>query len=214
MKRVLWVVVGMLMMGGVGLSWSYKVYAGENAGVTVTLDLEKEEEGEAGDQGHLTVQNVGPGETVVLSIYGNGLSNVYSYAIEVQFDTTKVVYVEGGATNVGFAEFDVFSAAGLFVLAPDPENPSIIGAASALLPKPTADKAPDGDGKLLVWMKFTTRASMQTSDEVRFSVVKAQFKGLDEVLDDVPSNQLPMVFLNFAEAVEFSHWGQIKALFR
>ena len=205
MRVLSWAVVCMLILG-VGLS-----YAGENAGAVISFDLELDGQLEKGNQQQSELRGRDAGDTVILSVYADGVSNLYSYTVSVRFDTTQVSFVEGGYTNMALAEFDVFLAAGLsgtgLPIIGDPDDPSVLPLSSAVLPVPGADKAPDGDGKFLGWLKFTTRDPFE--GEARFSLVQGKLRGVDGEWDEVPSEGVVVVLGGVA--VEPHSWGQIKA---
>ena len=205
MRVVSWAVVCMLILT-TGLS-----YAGENAGAVVSFDLELDGQAEKGNQQQSELRGRDAGDSVILSVYADGVSNLCGYVVQVRFDTTQVSFVGGDYLNISLLEFDVFSEAGLSKSsAPatvDPEDPSIVALSSAALPVPGADTAPDGDGKFLGWLKFTTRDPFE--GEARFSLVLGKLKGVDGEWDVVPSEGVVVVLGGVA--VEPHSWGQIKA---
>ena len=89
----------------------------------------------------------------------------------------------------------------------DPEDPSIVALSSAALPAPGSDTAPDGDGKFLGWLKFTTRDPFE--GEALFSLVLGKLKGVDGEWDEVSSEGVVVVLGGVA--VEPHSWGQVKA---
>ena len=208
MRYVSWAAVCILFLSA-GPS-----YAGENEGAVISFDLEWDDQAEKGNQKHVHLK--GPGESVVLSVYADGISNLVAYALLVRFDTTRMFFAEeAGYTNRDPLEFDVFFEAGLTGLGvppiADPADTSII-TLGLVVPPPRAgevfsdkDKAPDGDGKLLGWMKFTTLDPFE--GEARFSLVSARLKGVDGNWDEVSlEGEEPFI------AVELCSWGQIKAM--
>lgn len=204
-KRLLvLIVLGLLAIGSTA-------WAGENADATITFDLEKKADLAAGDQENGYIMDVGPNEVVVLSIYGHGLSNLKAYTIDLKFEPDKVAYTGGGFLRLSPLETDVFNGAGL---TPSTVGPSVsdnlVGLGSSVLPAPTADEAPDGDG-LLAWLEFTTSADFTTATIATFSLEKAVLIGVDGVEDEVEVK--PTAYLN-TTAVEPTSWGQIKALFK
>ena len=156
-------------------------YAGENEGATISFDLEREGEAEAGNQNNEALTDVEPGESLVLSVYADGVSNLATYAVWIRFDTTQVSFEGGDYANFDLFERDVFREAGLTPssspMALALEDSSIVVFASSVLPVPGEDDAPDGDGKLLAWMKFTTRDTFE--GEASFSLISGNLKGLE-----------------------------------
>ena len=181
-------------------------WAGENADATITFDLEKEVT--AGDGENASIMDVGPDEVVVLSIYGHGLSNLKGYTIDLKFEPDLVSYTGGGFLRITPFELDVFSNTGSTVGPAVSED--VVGLGSSVLPAPTAEEAPDGDG-LLAWMEFTTSAEFTTATIATFSLDKGVLIGVDGVNDEVADK--PSAWLN-STAVEPTSWGQIKALFK
>ncbi len=204
-KRLLvLIVLGLLAIGSTA-------WAGENADATITFDLEKEGNVVVGDQENGYILDVGPNETVILSIYGHGLSNLKAYTIDLKFEPDKVAYTGGGFLRLSPLELDVFSGAGLTPSTVGPAvSDTLVGLGSSVLPAPTADEAPDGDG-LLAWLEFTTSAEFTTATLATFSLSKGVLIGVDGVEDEVAEK--PKAYLN-GTAVEPTSWGQIKALFK
>ena len=207
MRYVSWV-VGCILALGVGLS-----YAGENEGATISFDLERDGEAEMGNQGNEALKDIVPGESLVLSVYADRVSNLAAYVVSVQFDTTRLSFEDGGYTNFALFERDAFAEAGLTPstapVTADPADRSIVALSSAALPVPAEDKAPDGDGKLLGWVKFTTLDPFE--EEARFSSVSAKLKGVDESWDELSSEGVEAVAAAPIIAVELGSWGRIKA---
>ncbi|MCK5526586.1 MAG: hypothetical protein KAJ05_05510 [Candidatus Latescibacteria bacterium] len=204
MRFVSWAVVCMWILGA-GLS-----YAGENAGAVFSFDLELDGQAEKVNQEQSELTGRDARDSVVLSVLADGVSNLCAYAVNVRFDTTQVSFEGGGNTNVTLFEFDVFSEALLspsFTKGVDPEDHSIVSLVSAVLPAPGSDTAPDGDGKFLGWLKFTTRDPFE--GEARFSLVLGKLKGVDGEWDEVSSEGVVVVLGGVA--VEPHSWGQVKA---
>ncbi|MCK5119818.1 MAG: hypothetical protein KAQ78_09545, partial [Candidatus Latescibacteria bacterium] len=157
------------------------------------------------------------GDTVLLSVFANGVSNLCGYAVQVRFDTTQVFFVGGDYLNISLLEFDVFSEVGLpkstTPATLDPQDRSIVQLSSVVPPPAPGevfsdeDKAPDGDGKFLGWLKFTTRDPFE--GEARFSLVLGNLKGVDGEWDEVSSEGVVVVLGGVA--VEPHSWGQVKA---
>ena len=203
-KRLLvLMILGLLAIGSTA-------WAGENADATITFDLEKKADVEAGDQGNGYIMNIGPDEVVVLSIYGHGLSNLKAYTIDLKFEPELVSYVNGGALRISPIEFDVFTAAGLSPTPAFAVIEDVVGGAVAVVPPPPAETAPDGEG-FLAWLEFTTSAEFTTATTATFSLDKGMLIGVDAVEDEVAVK--PKAYLN-TTAVEPTSWGLIKALFK
>lgn len=202
-KRLLmFMILGLLAVGSTA-------WAGENADVTISFDLEKKADVAVGDQGNGHIMNVGPDEAVVLSIYGHGLSNLKAYTIDLKFEPDLVSYVNGGALRISPMEFDVFLGAGLSGTAVFAVIEDMVGGAVAVVPPPPAETAPDGDG-FLAWLEFTTSAEFTTATIATFSLDKGVLIGVDSANDEVQVK--PNAYLN-TTAVEPTSWGQIKILF-
>lgn len=207
-------VLGLLIAGT-------SAWGGENADATLSVDLEIDGQMQPGDQTEqTTLSGIDPDVTVVLSLYANGAVNLTGYDIEVVYDTTKVSFVSGVFISMTPPEFGALWAAGLSpsTLGPilDPEDPSVLALSASVLPVPSADVAPDGDGLALVFLKFKTKGTF-TMERVDFWLKTLKYVDSNGETDDVKGNidaSLPLATINPEIAVELFSWGKIKQLFR
>ena len=207
----------LLMFVSLFLMASSVVWAGENSGATVALEIELKAQGQSGCQGYWNLKNVGPEESIILSIYGRDVQNLGSYEIRVKFEPDKVALQTAGFSDPDWDEDYLLEGTGAFTIKKaDPANPDSVYMLSAASIPASEEDAPDGTG-LLCWLEFKTKPDFSTATEAIFTLVKADLIGFDGETDSVVDASIEQnvgkAYVN-GVAVEPTSWGQIKALFK
>lgn len=186
------------------------VYAGPNAAVTVTLDLD----GLAvGDNGVVVRSGVGGGDYVDIGVYCHGVTNLAAYEIRLSYDPALVDWNEGFTTaNNGREEENILNTMGGSTPVFLKKAEAGVVTLSNVIQDATTQTAPEGDG-LMAIVSFTTKAGFSEDQEAEFELVRVELQDTGGATDLVLPANLASVRVNPSDAVESWQWGRIKATF-